>query len=345
MERSFGARGPFAPEIRQFADPITEFPVFRLTDPKLEDCRLPAVYNRAIGRKGTFVVYSRGGDSVCRVDVKTGLSSQVADAPGIDHRTLAMTPDERLLFWIEDGVRVVQCGIGGGRKRTVYTSPAGWSMRAGLSVSEDGLFAAAVESKDAAHRVRLIATVRGNATTVVDSPDAPLRDAVIRPKRAGFVYRKHGNELWLGSFDASRTYKLKTPVGELASPQWGSDGRTVQYLLKAEGARLPAVRECVPDSNEDRLIAPTSQFASVGRNGDASVYVGASASKASPAVLLLLKTTKREFTLAEHKASDPAEVTPVFSPNSQRVFFQTDRDGKWALYYMQVDKLVEETDH
>jgi hypothetical protein len=35
----------------------------------------------------------------------------------------------------------------------------------------------------------------------------------------------------------------------------------------------------------------------------------------------------------------------VFSSNSQRVFFQTDRgEGKWAIYAMQVEKIVEDTE-
>jgi oligogalacturonide lyase len=36
-------------------------------------------------------------------------------------------------------------------------------------------------------------------------------------------------------------------------------------------------------------------------------------------------------------------VSPVFSPNSPRVFFMSDQHGKPAIYTMAVDKLVEET--
>jgi oligogalacturonide lyase len=53
---------------------------------------------------------------------------------------------------------------------------------------------------------------------------------------------------------------------------------------------------------------------------------------------------KRELTLCEHRASDPQQVTTLFSPNSQRIFFQSDRDGKMAIYSMAVDRLVEETE-
>jgi oligogalacturonide lyase len=73
------------------------------------------------------------------------------------------------------------------------------------------------------------------------------------------------------------------------------------------------------------------------------VFVGASGSKASPYVLLLVRTVKRELTLAEHRASDPALVNPQFSPNSQQVFFASDLHGKPAIYRMDVDRLVSDT--
>ncbi len=34
----------------------------------------------------------------------------------------------------------------------------------------------------------------------------------------------------------------------------------------------------------------------------------------------------------------------MFSPDSQRIFFQSDKEGKQAIYMMNVDRLVEETD-
>jgi oligogalacturonide lyase len=49
------------------------------------------------------------------------------------------------------------------------------------------------------------------------------------------------------------------------------------------------------------------------------------------------------MTLCEHKSSRPELVRPVFSPNSQRVYFQSDRHGKPALYTLSVAQLVEST--
>jgi oligogalacturonide lyase len=58
-------------------------------------------------------------------------------------------------------------------------------------------------------------------------------------------------------------------------------------------------------------------------------------------VLLLLRVTQRERTLCEHKASHPEMVSPRFAPDAQRIYFQSDRHGKPALYSMHVEHLVE----
>ena len=42
--------------------------------------------------------------------------------------------------------------------------------------------------------------------------------------------------------------------------------------------------------------------------------------------------------------SPTTSVAPVFSPDSQRIYFQSDRDGKRAIYMVRVDKFVEKTD-
>jgi oligogalacturonide lyase len=117
------------------------------------------------------------------------------------------------------------------------------------------------------------------------------------------------------------------------------------YLNFPEGGkRLYNIREFDPDTNEDRAVANTSQYVHFGRNADASVFVGASGSKASPYVLLLVRSVKRELALCEHRSSDATEVAPIFAPNSQRVFFHSDRHGKKAIYSIRVERLVEETD-
>jgi oligogalacturonide lyase len=91
-------------------------------------------------------------------------------------------------------------------------------------------------------------------------------------------------------------------------------------------------------------VARTSQFVDFGFNRDTSVFTGASRNAASPTVLILLRVTRRELTLCEHRASHPETVAPMFSPDSQRLYFQSDRDGKPALYGLNVERLVERTE-
>jgi len=74
------------------------------------------------------------------------------------------------------------------------------------------------------------------------------------------------------------------------------------------------------------------------------MFIGASGSRASLYVLLLMRVTHRELTLCEHRASATVDVAPVFSYDSQQIFFHSDRHGKTAIYQMRVDRLVEKTD-
>jgi oligogalacturonide lyase len=117
------------------------------------------------------------------------------------------------------------------------------------------------------------------------------------------------------------------------------------YLnIPEDRTQLNAIREYTPDTDNDKLVSKTSQFAHFGFNRDTSVFVGASRNAASPVVLILLRVTHRELTLCEHKASHPETVAPVFAPDSQRIYFQSDRDGKPAIYCVHAEKLVEKTE-
>jgi oligogalacturonide lyase len=72
--------------------------------------------------------------------------------------------------------------------------------------------------------------------------------------------------------------------------------------------------------------------------------VGASQNRAAPYILILLRLTRRELSLCEHRASNPAMAAPIFSADSQQIFFESDRDGKPAIYKVHVSQLVEETE-
>ncbi len=326
----------------RYADPSTEFPVTRLTDPK-QIAVLPAAYNRPVS-KHNFLLYASdmaGRFEVFRLDLKSGQSKQLTEAENLQPRALAMLAEDRGFLYV-DGDRVLQSGLSNLRTREIYRLAAGFEC-GGLSIAEDGLYAAVVERKPGQSRLQLIHMIKGSAMKLAECEEE-IHDPIPRPKRASILYRR-GSAVWLANYDGSQDYRLRLADGETGPASWNPDGRTVLYLnYPADRTKLHNLREFTPDSKEDKLISKTTQFVGFGVNADASVFVGASGSKASPHVLLLVRTVQRELTLAEHKASDPAMVAPVFSPNSQRVFFQTDRDGKPAIYTMAVDRLVEETE-
>lgn len=334
----------FPSEVRRYADPATEFEVLRLTDSSFASY-LPAYYNRAVSRHSNFILYASartGTVQPYRMDLKTGDSVQLA-AAAIIAPTLSLAPDEHTFFY-SDGRAAFQASLGSLRGRTLYTAPANFNIEA-LVVSDDGTHAIAVETDSAKWRLKLITLGRTPAATTIVESNQPILDPLPRPKRAGLLYRRAEQELWIVNYDGAQNRRLRVAPGGAAQAVWSAEGPTFFYLNFPESSKaLHNIREFTPDSNDDKAVSNTTQFVRFNRNADSSVFVGASGSKASPYVLLLVRSVKRELTLCEHKASDPFTVAPVFSPNSQRVFFQSDRHGKPAIYSMRVDRLVEETD-
>lgn len=330
-------------EVHRYADEATESIVFRLTDPAHES-RLPAPYNRPISRKNDFLIYTSdrsGSLAAYRLDLKSGESHGLTSAPDLVPDSLTLAPDDRDFVYVAGG-SLHMTRLAGGHTREVYRLADGFELGAGVSLSEDGLVAALIEQKSGQSRLRLITMRTGEAATVLETAD-PISDPQPRPKRAGLLYRKK-DELWVVNYDGAQNRRLRIAPGALGTALWSADGRSIDYLnLPDDAKKLHNIREFTPDSNTDEFISNTTQFITFNRNSDTTVFVGASGSKASPYLLLLVRSVKRELTLCEHRASDPRQVIAFFSPNSQRVVFQSDRDGKMALYSIAVDRLVERT--
>jgi len=334
-----------APAWRRYADPATDLEVYRLTDSAYSSW-LPAYYSRALSRHGGFVLYTSdrtGAPQAYRMDLHTGEAHQLTEGAHVDPASLALLPDERSFCYF-DGPSLRQVNLLTLRVREIYEVPEGWERCAGSSISPDGVSALFGEGRGEGSRLRIVALRTGAARTVAEAPWR-LSHPQARPHRAQALYCQGDQALWVVNNDGVNNRKLPLAAGRIGPARWSPEGQTVLYLnFPDDPAQLHTIRECLPDQSSDSLVARTSQFAHFGCNSNNSVFVGASQNRASPYVLLLLRIARREFTLCEHRASDPAKVAPIFSADSQFVFFESDRDGKPAIYRVHVERLVEKTE-
>jgi len=284
-----------------------------------------------------------GAAQAYRLDLHSGESRQLTDAAHLDGSSITLLPDEHSFCYF-DGSGLHHANLSSLRERQVYQLPEDWERSPGSSVSDDGAFALLGETRAASSRLRLIGLQKGAIRTVVEASFV-LSHPQARPRRAQILYRQADQALWLVNSDGSQNRKLPLADGRIGPARWSPDGHTVLYLnFPDDRTQLHAIRECTPDQNTDHLVARTSQFAHFGCNANTSVFVGASQNRGAPYILLLLRITRREFTLCEHRSSDPATVSPTFSADSQQIFFQSDRDGKPAIYRVHVEKIVEKTE-
>jgi oligogalacturonide lyase len=330
-----------ASEAGKFRDPATEFDLLRMTDPTISNCWLPRSPLRSISARSNSLLYCSdrtGSHQVFRMDLKSGESRQITNAVKLDWETASLMPDERGIAYF-DGQDLI---VHDRKPRVVYSVDPEWQHTATYTLSDDGMQAAVVEKRDTRFRVRVIGVSRRFAQTIFEA-DAPVRVLRFRPKRQTLVYN-HAGELWIVNPDGSGRQKLPAD-GEAGDLLWSADGRVVHYLSSpSEGRRPVQMRECDVDSGEDKLIGPTTQFVTFARNADSSVFAGVSGSKAAPYVLLLLRNVRRELTVAEHKASDTSRAVVLFAPNSQRIFYHTDREGRSAIYSVTLERFVEKTE-
>jgi len=328
----------------RYSDPATEFDVVRLTDPA-HSSWLPPYYNRIVARHGGFLLYASddgGTMQAYRMDLHNGESRCLTAAEHLDPASVAMLEDERSACYC-DGPALHHVHLGNPHSRPVYEIADGWERCPGLSVAGDGS-ALLGEARDGASRLRMIGLQKGGARTVAEARFV-LSHPQPRPKRAQILYRQADEALWLVNFDGTQNRKLSLSPGRIGPARWSPDGHTVLYLnFPDDPKQLHAIRECTPDQNTDKLVARTSQFAHFGCNTNTSVFVGASQNRAAPYILILLRVTRRELSLCEHRASSAAMVAPIFSADSQQIFFESDRDGKPAIYRIRVSQLVAETE-
>jgi Tol biopolymer transport system component len=334
-----------APEWKRYPDPATELDVIRLTDPAFTSGMPPPHLHQFTRHSETLLYWSEryssergtGSRQAFLLDLKQGESRQITDATDLDPLTLSFSPDERTFVYF-DGPSLREVPIASLRSREIHAVPEG-SVRIGFAIGTDG---SVFFAERAAGKSRILSVLRQQARRIAEI-DQEIEWLMARPRHAQVLYRADG-QIWLVNSDGSGRRQLRTAPGDTGGVLWIPSGRTFTYLhIPNDSKELITLRENSPDEGTDRQLARTSQFISASPNADASVFAGASRSRASEYVLILLRVSRRELTLCEHKASDPAMVQPVFSPDSQRIVFVSDRHGKPALYQVHVNRFVEET--
>ncbi len=326
----------FASEFRRYSDPATELEVIRLTNPGFAS-GLTATHLRQFTRRVDAMVYwseRDGTRQIYRLDLKTGESRQMTNAGALNVTNFSLSPDDRYLYYF-DGLALQSLAMAGiAKPRDVYKLP-GDSTGTALTLASDGSILFAEGSG--------IMRVALPKSGPIPGVEGKIDFVMARPRRQQVLYRRDG-ALWLVNFDGTGGKKVALSAGTNEQALWAPGGHSLLYLhVPDDPKQLITLREALPDEGADQLVARTSQFATFSPNGDASVFAGASRSKASAYILILLRVTKRELTLCEHRASDPSVVSVVFAPDSQSIIFVSDRHGKPALYRVSVDKFVEET--
>ncbi|MDQ2776134.1 MAG: hypothetical protein M3Y57_14635 [Acidobacteriota bacterium] len=322
---------PRVGEFVRFADPTTETTVVRLT--ALSSSNLfPSPENRFVSAKERFLVFSSnraGAFAPFRLDLRTGLVRQLAETRGLQPRSLCLDEGERSVFLLDSG-ELKEVSLLSRGTRTVAKDVTGFALGRGTS---DLLLVRQERLEDAAGNV--IATDVSGA-------------CLLRPGGRGCLFERRvsdGAEFWYVATGGSAKKPSLLAKGRVSFPFWSPGGDSVLFLrgVPHGDVTLSEIHEVTIQDGSERSVSPTSQFAAFSPNRDASVFVGSSRSKAQPNVVLLLRSAKREMTLCEHHASDAASVGPVFAPDSRRVYFESDREGKPALYSVNVELLVEPT--
>jgi oligogalacturonide lyase len=323
---------PRAGEFVAFSDPTTEARVVRLTNPASASW-LPAPANRFVSRDRRFLIFSSdrsGLTAPFQLDLHTGLAHQVAETGGLAPLSLCLDDRERSLYLVDGGM-LVEISLSNGKRRAIAEDVEAFAAGGG---SEFVIIRSG--------RLILLSTGRVLA-------DQVSAFCVLRPGTSGCLFSREPSpeekEFWLVPFDSSGSKPVLLAKGRVSDPFWSPGGSSLLFLRDVPGPNgfVSEIHEVLIATLAEQSVAPTSQFAAFAPNSNASVFVGASRSKAQPTVILLLRSVKRELTLCEHRSSHPALVSPVFSPDSRRVYFESDHEGKPALYSVNVEVLVEPT--
>ncbi len=334
----------------RYSDPSTEFEILRLTRPTYASY-LSASPGRCVARRGDSVLLATdrsGSLQLQRLDLKSGQSHVVTGAQQLHPSAFALSADDRAAYYL-DGAGLYSVALGSLRVTPLWESAQPIDGTLSLAPSEDGTTLWFAVNRPAANAgegtlMKLRLGTKSDGEEVLRH-DGLILEPAPNPRRALVAWRSQDGSAWLGEHGGANKRRLDVPAGRVLQIMWSADGKSALYLHDpvTQGDSV-SIREQEVDSRADRLISKTSQFACFTRNADATVFAGLSRSKASPYALLLLRVTHRELTLCEHRARDAASAAIAFSPDSQRLLFQGDREGQPAVYSIKLERLVEKTE-
>lgn len=321
-------------EFLRYLDPTTENLIVRLTDPA-HTSLIPASQNHFMSSRRGFLLFTSnrtGQFAPFQVDLRNGKLRQLAETKQLDPKSVTLDPQEKNCYFVDGGVL----------KFAQLSNLRPSILAEGIKKFHvSGTIAAVLRDQ----RIDFVSLGSKSKVLATQPVPAGFQDVLMRPGGAGcLLVRKEASlqEFWY--FPREKTKPILLMKGQISCPFWRPDGATLLFL-RARISRYVSseIQEISPESLKETLVGKTSQFAEFAPNSDATAFVGASRSKAQPHILLLLRSAQREFTLCEHKAGNPEFVSPAFSPNSQRVYFQSDRSGNPALYSVNVEKMIEVT--
>ncbi len=332
-----------APQKQEFVDPATEFKVTRWTEEGAE-AALPGDLDRVLSRNDQQLLYAsnRSGTWMPYIlHLPSGESTLLAEAQGLQPASLAFLRGDKEVIFL-DGAALVRSQLRRPRVREVYRANDGWMPSGKILLSPDDRSVAVHETRGESTRIVFVELGSGKSRTVIETASGSLAPFDIHPRYGLLLLDSRQTPVFQGGTVPNPLSPF--PAGLVLQARFNQAGDHLTYLLRSPGPpERTMLMEVALRGGRHELIANTSKFAAYSPNTNGSVFVGASDSVAQPFLLLLLRVTRREFALMEHSASKPSVVQPVFSHNSQLIFFQSDRLGKNCIFSISVKGLVEQT--
>jgi oligogalacturonide lyase len=379
----FGKGARFQSPVVKFADPLTERQMWRLTDPAALHHLPHYHHQIVSRNNEFLLVASEisGERQIYELRVEDGRMTQLTEGPGVHPYSATLGPRHRW-FYVLQGDTLKQIEVRNQKERRIYTAPAGWRLTGHISAEEQGRYVVLVEmragdqvsgfeqqfEKRPRCRLRVIESRSGKNWVAMET-DHWLAYPQLQPNGSAILYAHEGpwhkvdGRLRLVGLNGENPRNLRPREGAEGPGHefWGIDEDGIHYVYYVfypdETGRGATVRRIVESSGKEEVVSRCTSFGWLQGNHDSSVIVGASRSLAGPNIYLLFTHLQRELTVCEHNSSrkpypiaganaeDPSSAwpEPILSPDSQWIYFTSDKEGKPAIYRMNVADLVEQT--